>query len=81
MPCVAVGGRGKVACLRTPLPLGKIVGEGGGSVHSLGERKKSEKGKRKGTQTSLREKCAKACVGIGHAPYVTYVCTRALEPV
>ena len=56
MPCVAVGGRGKVACLPTPLPLGKIVGEGGGSVHSLGERKKSEKGKRKGTQTSLREK-------------------------
>ena len=81
MPRVAVGGRGKVACLQTPLPLGKIVGEGGGSVHSLGERKKSKKGKREETQTSLREKCVKACVGIGHAPYVTYVCTRALEPV
>ena len=47
MPRVAVGGRGKVACLQTPLPLGKIVGEGGGSVHSLGERKKSKKGKRR----------------------------------
>ena len=81
MPRVVVGGRGKVACLQTPFPLGKIGGEGGGSVHRLGERKKREKGKMEGTQTSLRKKCTKACVGIGHAPYVRYVYIRALEPV
>ena len=75
MACVAVGGRGKVACLPTPLPLGKIVEEGGGSVHSLGERKKSEKGKRKGMQTSLRKNVQKLALGL-----VTHPTSRMYAP-
>ena len=45
-------------------PLRKNRRGGRGSVHRLGERKKSEKGKREGKQTSLRKNVQKLALGL-----------------